>query len=103
MTVSDIQALVLSADPDAKHYVSDKKGDAFTIWGETNRLSGAADDRHDMGWGFMIVHYIRGESRETADAIEQALIDHPGVTYSYDVSYEHTSGYVRHIFTCEGL
>lgn len=102
MTVEDIKKLVLSADESAKHYVADKKGDSFTIWAETNRLALAADDRHDMGWAFQIVHYTKGEERKTADAIEQALIDHPGVAYRYYVSYERSSGYVRHIFECEG-
>ena len=102
MTVEDIKRLVLSADSTAKHYVADKRGESFTIWAETNRLGLSADDRHDMGWAFQIVHYVRGEDRTTADAIEQALIDHPGVAYSYAVSYERTSGYIRHIFDCEG-
>jgi hypothetical protein len=102
VTVEDIKNLVLSADPTAKHYVADKKGDAFTIWAETQRLATAADDRHDMGWAFQIVHYLKGEDRTTADAIEKALIDHPGVAYRYYVSFERSSGYTRHIFECEG-
>lgn len=103
MTVNNIKTLVLSAAPEAKHYVADKKGESFTIWAETRRLPGTADDRHDMGWAFQIVHYTKGEDDATPEAIEQALIDHPGVAYDYAVSYERSSGYIRHIFDCEGL
>ena len=34
--------------------------------------------------------------------IEQMLIDHPGVSYTYQVFYDHTAGYIRHVFDCEG-
>ena len=34
--------------------------------------------------------------------IEQMLIDHPGVSYTYQVFYDHTAKYILHVFDCEG-
>ena len=102
MTVAQIKALVLSADPEAKHYHTSKQGDAFTVWGEYERTNLSADDRHDYGWRFEIDHYTRDPEDEVADRIEQALSEHPGVAFSYQVMYDHTAGYVRHVFDCEG-
>lgn len=103
MTVTDIKNLVISAAPDAKHYYADIGKDPFTIWAETRRLPDAADDRHDMGWAFQIVHYAKLENDSTAEAIEDALIAHPGVTYAYNVGYDRKTGFVRHVFDCEGI
>lgn len=103
MTVRDIKNLVISAAPSAKHYVSPIEGDSFTIWAEVERLPNSAEDRHDYGWAFQIVHYTKAEFDTTAEAIEEALIDHPSVTYIYRVSYDRANGYIRHVFDCEGI
>lgn len=102
MTVQDIKTMVLSVDPKAKHYFSDKKGDAFTVWGEYQRAGQGAEDRHDYGWKFEIDRYTRDEEDTVPDMIEQILIDHPGVSYTYQVYYDHTARYIVHVFNCEG-
>lgn len=102
MTVQDIKTMVLSVDPKAKHYFSDKKGDAFTVWGEYQRAGQGAEDRHDYGWKFEIDRYTRDEEDTVPDMIEQILIDHPGVVYTYQVYYDHTARYIVHVFDCEG-
>lgn len=102
MTVQDIKTMVLSVDPKAKHYFSDKKGDAFTVWGEYQRAGQGAEDRHDYGWKFEIDRYTRDEEDTMPDMIEQILIDHPGVAYTYQVYYDHTARYIVHVFDCEG-
>ena len=102
MTVQDIKTMVLSVDPKAKHYFSDKKGDAFTVWGEYQRAGQGAEDRHDYGWKFEIDRYTRDEEDTVPDMIEQILIDHPGVAYTYQVYYDHTARYIVHVFDCEG-
>lgn len=102
MTVQDIKTMVLSVDPKAKHYFSDKKGDAFTVWGEYQRAGQGAEDRHDYGWKFEIDRYTRDEEDTVPDMIEQILIDHPGVSYTYQVYYDHTARYIVHVFDCEG-
>lgn len=102
MTVQDIKTMVLSVDPDAKHYYTSKQGNAFTVWGEYERAVQGADDRHDYGWKFEIDRYTRDEEDSMPNQIEQMLIDHPGVSYTYQVFYDHTAGYIRHVFDCEG-
>ena len=102
MNVQDIKTMVLSVDPKAKHYFSDKKGDAFTVWGEYQRAGQGAEDRHDYGWKFEIDRYTRDEEDTVPDMIEQILIDHPGVAYTYQVYYDHTARYIVHVFDCEG-
>lgn len=102
MTVQEIKTMVLSVDPKAKHYFSDKKGDAFTVWGEYQRAGQGAEDRHDYGWKFEIDRYTRDEEDTVPDMIEQILIDHPGVAYTYQVYYDHTARYIVHVFDCEG-
>lgn len=102
MTVQDIKTMVLSVDPKAKHYFSDKKGDAFTVWGEYQRAGQGAEDRHDYGWKFEIDRYTRDEEDTVPDMIEKILIDHPGVAYTYQVYYDHTARYIVHVFDCEG-
>ena len=102
MNVQDIKTMVLSVDPKAKHYFDDKKGDAFTVWGEYQRAGQGAEDRHDYGWKFEIDRYTRDEEDTVPDMIEQILIDHPGVAYTYQVYYDHTARYIVHVFDCEG-
>lgn len=102
MTVEDIRALVLGVDPEAKHYHTDKRGEAFTVWGEYQRTGQSAEDRHDYGWKFEIDRYTKDEFDAMPAQIEEALIAHPGVSYTYDVMYDRSFGYIRHIFDCEG-
>ena len=104
MTREDIKALVLSVDPEAKHFIASKKGDAFTVWGEYERSGMVADDRQDYGWKFEIDRYTTDDEDEIAKQIEQALIDHPGVIVnSYRIGYDPKAGYIRHVFDCEGI
>lgn len=102
MTVEDIRKLVTGVAPLAKHYHASKKGDSFTVWGEYERAGQGAEDRHDFGWFFEIDHYTKNEDDPIPPMIEQALIDHPGVSYTYTVGYDAAHGYIRHIFDCEG-
>lgn len=103
MTREDIKKLVLSADPDAQRFFSDKKGKSFTVYGEYRRTSQSAEDRHDYGWRFEIDRFTTDPDDPVADRIEEALINHPGVTYTYEIGFDHASGYIRHIFDCEGI
>ena len=102
MTVQQIKEMVLAIDPDAKHYYTSKQGNAFTVWGEYERAGKGAEDRHNYGWRFEIDRYTRDEEDSMPDKIEQILIDHPGVAYTYQVYYDHTARYIVHVFDCEG-
>jgi len=101
MTVKQIQEMVLRADPKAKHYYSTSEGD-FTVWQEYMRLPYAGDNIADKGWKFQIDRYTRQEYDPIAEAIEQVLNEEL-VGYTYQVEYDEATGYIRHLFDCEGI
>lgn len=102
MTVEEIRDLVAAIDPEARHYVSNKEGDAFTVWQEYRQLDFSADDTYQEGWAFEIDYYTKKEFDPVAKALALALEAHPGVSYTHQVVYETDTGYIRHIFDCEG-
>lgn len=102
MTVEAIKELIVGAAPEAKHYVAAAQGEAFTVWQEYRQLDFSADDKHAEAWAFQIDHYTKTEFDPIAKAIRMALEEHPGTTYRYEVQYEKESGYIRHLFDCEG-
>ena len=104
MTRAEIKDLILSVDPEAKHFYSAKRGTAFTVWGEYERADLIADDRQDYGWHFEVNRYTVDDEDEIAAALETALCEHPGVVLrSYKIGYDVKSGYIRHVFDCEGI
>lgn len=102
MTVQQIRDVVLKADPNAKHYYYAKDGGSFTVWAEYRRLPFAADDLANKGWAFQVDRYTKVEYDPVAEAIERAL-DEAEIAYSYQVEYDQETGYIRHLFDCEGL
>lgn len=102
MTLSEIQALVVSVDPTAGHYDSAHKGRAFTRWMEYRQLDRTADDAHAEAWAFQIDRFAKSEGDAVAEAFRAALDADPRVSYRYEVSYEDDTGYIHHIFDCEG-
>lgn len=102
MTVREVQALVARADPEARHYTSTKDGNDFTVWREYQRIGISKDDVSGGGWKFQIDRYTKEEFDATADTIEKVLTNEPGVAFGYLVDYEEDTGYIHHIFDCEG-
>lgn len=102
MTVRDIQQMIVKADPEAKHYYTSKDGSDFTVWQEYERLPFAANDMMDAGWKFQIDRYTKQEYDPIAEAIERVLNENL-IAYSYQVEYDPGSGYIRHLFDCEGM
>jgi hypothetical protein len=102
MRVEDIKDVVLSAAPEAQHYMVAKKGESFTVWQEYRQLDFSADDEHAEAWAFQVDHYTKLEFDPIAKAIRQALEEYPGTTYRYEVVVENDTGYIRHMFDCEG-
>lgn len=102
MTVRQIQALVAEADPLARHYENVHDGTNYTVWMEYQRTGMPGDDVHEPGWRFQIDRYTKTEYDEVAEEIERVLREHEGVAFTYMVEYEQDSGYIRHMFDCEG-
>jgi len=101
--LGDIQALVISVDPLAGHYESACRGrDAYTVWREVRLLPRLADDEHEEGWVFQIDRFTKSESDDVERRLREALDADARVAYSYEVDYERDTGYIHHIFDCEG-
>lgn len=103
MTLDEIKALVLSADAEAQHYESAKKGAAYTVWREYQRLPMMADGQHQGGIRFQIDRFTKTENDAIAAAIEAALEASDRVAYTYLTDYEPDTRYIHHIFDCEGI
>ena len=104
MTLSEIKALILSADATAEHYESSRDGsESYTVRREVRRLAATADDRHLEGWAFQVDRFTRDEHDEIAGALFEALDGSDRVALAYIVDYERDSEYIHHIYDCEGF
>lgn len=103
MTLEDVKALVLGADEDALHYQHARGRGAYTTWCETQRIRRTADDTPELGWAFTVDRFTQTEFDPVAERIERVLLEAEGVSYRYAVDYERDSGYIHHIFDCEGI
>ena len=102
MELREIKAVIIQADPEAKHYTtSSRDAEAFTVWGEYERIGLMGDDGWaERGWRFEVDHYTKMEFSPVPERIEEALLA-AGVAYTYTVAYQQQTGYIRHIFDCE--
>lgn len=104
MTLEDIKNLVIAVDPDAGHYESAYRGtDAYTEWREKGTLPIMGDNRHAGGWRFQIDRFTKAEGDAIAAAIMIALEDRDDVAFEYIPDYEPDTGYIHHIYDCEGI
>ena len=107
MTVQQIADLILSADPEAKHYDATAAANAgvdFTVWMEYERTGLDAEDAWaEKGWRFEVDRYTKTEFDPVADLLEDVLSTAEGVTCGHRVLYDISNGYIRHVFDCEGI
>lgn len=104
MTLEDIRELVAAIDPTAARYESAKKNsEAYTVWNETRMLDLMREDRHEPAWAFQIHYFTKRENDPMADKIFEALEDDPRVAFEYLTDYEPDTGYIHHIFSCQGV
>lgn len=102
MTLSDIRELLVSVDPEIRHYHSTSDAEAYTYWQETQRLPVMADDEHEEAWRFYVHRYTRVEDDEIANRLFEALDQCEDTTVRHLVDYDSESGYIHHIYECEG-
>lgn len=104
MTVQEIAGIIVQADPDAQHYKAEMDTEAFTVWMEYERIGLMADDEYaEPGWKFEIDRYTKTEFDPIVEKLEQVLTEAPGVTWTHRVMYDIDTGYIRHVFDCEGI
>lgn len=103
MTKAEIQALVVAADPACGHYFSDhREGDSYTVWREIRLLYLAGEDAAaEEAWAFQIDRYAIAEHDTVAAALLAALKENQ-VSFEHHVDYEPDTGFIHHIFDCEG-
>lgn len=104
MTIEEIRALILSADPSAERYESSHTGsESYTVWRELRRLPVTAENRHIEAWAFQVDRFTKNEGDATADLLFATLDGCARVAVSYDTDYEPDTGYIHHIYDCEGI
>ena len=105
MTLGEIQTQLAVIDPDIRHYFSAGTGEAYTYWEETRRLPLTADDTHpdaDQAWRFYVHRFTKAENDTIAANLFTALGANPGIAVMHRMAYENDTGYIHHIFECEG-
>ena len=105
MTLDEIKGLLTSADPEIRHYFSDEDSEAYSYWEETRRLGFTADDEHpaaDQAWHFYVHRFTRIEGDPVAAQIFETLDGDPRTTVRWQTAFDRDSGYIHHIFDCEG-
>lgn len=104
MTLQEIQDLVVSCDPNAGHYESAYRDKvAYTVWFEKSTLDYMGDNAHMGGIQFQIDRFTKQEGDSIAAAIENTLESRDDVAYQHLTDYEIDTGYIHHIFDCEGF
>lgn len=102
MTVDEIREFINGVDPKAKHYFTILNGESYTVWAETERLGLDANNIYaELGWAFEIVRYTQNEFDDMPQKIEDALMEHPLINFSYRVDSDPESRYIIHSFSCE--
>ena len=82
MTLGDIKALVVSVDPNARHYFSGYTGGSYTCWQEVEPIYFKADNKaQERGISFEVIRITREEEDPIAAALETLL-------YSYRSAYD---------------
>nr|DAR62100.1 MAG TPA: hypothetical protein [Caudoviricetes sp.] len=103
MTLADIKALVLAADPDACAYESDSTGKDYTTWQPLWPMNLFVDNRCADGWHFVIDRFTRMQDDPVTANIRAVLDDAPGVAYAMEIDYERDTGFIHISFTCDGV
>ena len=102
MTLGEIRVLLAGIDPDIRHYFSTETERDYSFWEETQRLPLTANDLHEEAWRFYVHRFTRDEFDPLARRLFAALDADPRTTVSHTVDFEPESGYIHHIFECEG-
>lgn len=102
MTLEEIRELVVSVDPNVRHYFSTETEHDYSYWEETHQLPFVGDDVHLDAWKFYVHRFTRSEHDPVARLFMQALDADPRVAVKHTVDYENDTGYIHHIYECEG-
>lgn len=103
MTAGEIKTLLTAVDPDVQRYDHDGSGtDAYTVWHEYGRVGLYGDGQEEGSIKFQVDRFTRDEDDAVAAALLAALDGADDITVDYRVDYEKDTGYIHHIYDCEG-
>lgn len=104
MTLGDIKALVVSVDPNARHYFTGYTGGSYTCWQEVEPIYFKADNRaQERGISFEVIRITREEEDPIAAALETALNATGRVSFTWRTEKLYGTEYIRHLFTCQAV
>lgn len=103
MTCAEIKDFLVGVDPTIERYESSRSGkDAYTVWYELGTTNHFADGENAGIMRFQVDRFTKRENDKVAARILTALQDRDDIAYRYEVAYEPDTGYIHHIFDCEG-
>ena len=103
MTTSDIKTMLVAVDSTVERSESSQTGsEAYTVWRELGDGALFADGVNQGGIRFQVDRFTKTEDDTVAAAIFTALEARDDVSFEYLVDYETDTGYIHHIFDCEG-
>lgn len=104
MTVQRIKDLLTSIDPNVQRYDHDGAGtaDAYTVWQEIRPVGFYGDGQEEGTIHFQVDRFTKTEDEETALALKALLESQDDIAMDYLVDYERDTGYIHHIYDCEG-
>lgn len=104
MTANEIKTLLVSVDPNVQRYDHDGAGtaDAYTVWKEIQPIGLYGDGQEEGTIRFQVDRFTREEDEATAAQLLAALERQDDIAVEYRVDYEKDTGYVHHIYVCEG-
>ena len=105
MTIQEIKNLLVAVDPDVQRYDHDwaGTGEAYTVWQEITPLGVYGDGTEEGSIHFQVDRFTKTEDETTAAALLTALEGADDIAVDYRVDYEKDTGYIHHIYDCEGL
>lgn len=105
MTIQEIKNLLTGVDPDAQRYEHDRAGtgDAYTVWAESTPVGFYGDGQEQGSIRFQVDRFTKEEDEAMAESIRRVLEDTDYITVDYRVDYEKDTGWIHHIFDCEGV
>ena len=103
MKVSEIKSLLVAIDPNVQRYEHDHEGlDAYTVWQEVGRMNLFGDGEEEGSIRFQVDRFTKIEGDGIAAALLAALESRDDIAVDYLVDYERDTGYIHHIYDCEG-
>lgn len=103
MTVAEIKTLLTKVDPDVQRYDHDHEGGkAYTTWRELRPIGCYGDGREAGTIRFQVDRFTQEEDEAMAESILETLEAEDDIAVEYQVDYERDTGYIHHIYVCEG-